>query len=183
MYSFKNLTIIYIETFRLTLPSRHLRQSWQQALQPQSLSPSRGADTGNLSPWTTTKPSRSFWRRTQNYRVKKPFKFLHVIYLNLGKYICLSIWSLSSVSFHKRIIWVLTLIQTRRGLRVTFSQVYTNFLCLLWLYWIMHGQYFALLNLILKLQFCGEASLEFPFFNFPAPDHHLTFPKPLPSLD
>ena len=32
----------------------------------------------------------------------------------------------------------------------------------------MHAQYFALLNLILKLQFCGEASLEFPFFNFPA---------------
>ena len=42
-----------------------------------------------------------------------------------------------------------------------------NFLCLLLLYWIMHAQYFALLNLILKLQFCGEASLEFPFFNFP----------------
>ena len=26
----------------------------------------------------------------------------------------------------------------------------------------MHAQYFALLNLILKLQFCGEACLEFP---------------------
>ena len=31
----------------------------------------------------------------------------------------------------------------------------------------MHAQYFALLNLILKLKFCVEASLEFPFFNFP----------------
>ena len=41
-------------------------------------------------------------------------------------------------------------------------EVYTNFLCMLLLYWIMDAQYFALLNLILKLQFCGEASLEFP---------------------
>ena len=31
----------------------------------------------------------------------------------------------------------------------------------------LHAQHFALLNLILKLQFCGETSLEFPFFNFP----------------
>ena len=35
----------------------------------------------------------------------------------------------------------------------------------------MHAQYFALLNLILKLRFCGEASLEFPFFNFPAQEN------------
>ena len=34
----------------------------------------------------------------------------------------------------------------------------------------MHAQYFALLNLILKLQFCGKASLEFPYFNFPEPN-------------
>ena len=27
----------------------------------------------------------------------------------------------------------------------------------------MHARYFALLNLGPKLQFCGEASLEFPF--------------------
>ena len=32
-------------------------------------------------------------------------------------------------------------------------------------YWIMRVQYFALLNLILKLQFCGEASLEFPLIS------------------
>ena len=31
----------------------------------------------------------------------------------------------------------------------------------------MHAQYFSLLNLILQLQFCGEACLEFPLFNFP----------------
>ena len=39
-------------------------------------------------------------------------------------------------------------------------EMYTHFLCLLLL---MHAQYFALLNLSLKLQFCDEASLEFPF--------------------
>ena len=42
-------------------------------------------------------------------------------------------------------------------------EVFTYFLCLLLL---MHTPYFALLKLSLKLQFCDEASLEFPF-NFP----------------
>ena len=44
-------------------------------------------------------------------------------------------------------------------------EVFTHFLCLH-----CHAQYFALLNLNMKLQFCGEASLEFPF-NFPGLTH------------
>ena len=57
-------------------------------------------------------------------------------------------------------------------------EMYIHFLCLLLLYWIKYAQHFALLNLRLKLQFCGEASLEFPI-NFPVHEYACVIPQVL----